>query len=132
MRVAGVVSDATFRPDDMQETVGFPKILHPYFGWTLWPRARSLQRLSNERQAKMGVVGAEWLQLRNNNWGFHSPHDFPYKRNEGDYIIMVLGGSVAKWFCLQAGEAFCEALRDSYPDLEKKNLVFASANPTIS
>ena len=35
-----------------------------------------------------------------NNFGFATPHDFPYlKKSEQEFVVGVFGGSVGVWFC---------------------------------
>ena len=35
-----------------------------------------------------------------NNFGFATPHDFPYtKKSAREFVVGVFGGSVGVWFC---------------------------------
>lgn len=51
--------------------------------------------------------------LRANNFGFFSPHDYPYVPGDEPYLVAVLGGSVAQWFALQGAPALVERLRQA-------------------
>jgi hypothetical protein len=40
------------------------------------------------------------LGFTTNNFGFASPHDFPYeKKDVREFVVGIFGGSVAAWFC---------------------------------
>jgi hypothetical protein len=67
--------------------------LHPYFGQTHTPGWRFDVPESLQNPATPA-------QLRNNNFGFVSPHDYPFARTSNDqFIIGIFGGSVGVWFC---------------------------------
>ena len=39
-------------------------------------------------------------RLHTNNFGFVSPHEYPFRKNsENQFIVGIFGGSVALWFC---------------------------------
>ena len=56
------------------------KVPHPYFGFTM--------RSKSEERAKV------------NNYGFLSEHNFPYKKKDDEFVVGVLGGSVADLFAI--------------------------------
>ena len=40
------------------------------------------------------------LGFATNNFGFASPHDFPYEKKDArEFVVGIFGGSVAAWFC---------------------------------
>jgi hypothetical protein len=74
--------------------------LHPYFG----PVHRagipveipaSMQDAAGGEPAASKATG-----FATNNFGFATPHDFPYtKKSAREFVIGVFGGSVGVWFC---------------------------------
>ena len=74
--------------------------LHPYFG----PVHRS--GIPVEIPASMQDVAPGTPRtdtpagFATNNFGFATPHDFPYlKKSEREFVVGVFGGSVGVWFC---------------------------------
>ena len=74
--------------------------LHPYFGPTHVP-GLALQIPEELREAQAGTAdSANPTGARTNNFGFVSPHDFPYaKTHSNQFVIGIFGGSVGAWFC---------------------------------
>lgn len=79
--------------------------LHPYFGQTHTPGWRfdvpeSLQSAATP------------AQLKNNNYGFVSPHSYPFTKARADqYVIGIFGGSVGVWFCQIGAQRLVDDLR---------------------
>jgi hypothetical protein len=67
--------------------------LHPYFGPTHKPG------VAFELPESLRAPGAPPPHLQTNNFGFVSPHDYPYQSAPGQYVIGLFGGSVGLWFC---------------------------------
>jgi hypothetical protein len=74
--------------------------LHPYFGPTHMP-GLPLQIPPELREAQTaGVDPVNPTGARTNNFGFVSPHDFPFaKTRDNQFLIGIFGGSVGNWFC---------------------------------
>ena len=74
--------------------------LHPYFGPTHVP-GLPLQIPEELREPQAGTVDpANPAGARTNNFGFVSPHDFPFaKTRNNQFLIGIFGGSVGAWFC---------------------------------
>ncbi len=69
-----------------------PDALHPYFGQTHRPGHPFSMPAALEHQSSSRSV--------TNNFGFVSPHSYPYqKKRDNEFIIGVFGGSVGVWFC---------------------------------
>ena len=81
--------------------------LHPYFGQTHTPGVafsvpESLQNPSTP------------AQLKNNNFGFVSPYNYPFtKARDDQYVIGLFGGSVGVWFCQIGAHRLVEDLKRS-------------------
>src|SRR5688572_4929915 len=80
--------------------------LHPYFG----PVHRAGLPVEIPPAMDAPAKGAEPvsagrrahrpLGFATNNFGFASPHDFPYEKKDArEFVVGVFGGSVAAWFC---------------------------------
>ncbi|MBI4886326.1 MAG: hypothetical protein HY824_04485 [Acidobacteria bacterium] len=68
--------------------------VHPYFGFTHRPGA------AFDIPASLRSPGAAPARLTTNNFGFVSPHDFPFgKTGDRQFLLGIFGGSVAVWFC---------------------------------
>ena len=95
--------------------------LHPYFGQTHTPGWRfdvpeSLQSAATP------------AQLKNNNYGFVSPHNYPFTKARADqYVIGIFGGSVGVWFCQIGVHRLVEHLQQSelFKDKELVPLCFS-------
>jgi hypothetical protein len=69
-----------------------PNALHPYFGPTHRPGHPFSMPATLLKSASPPLV--------TNNFGFVSPHRYPYKRKrDTEFIVGVFGGSVGVWFC---------------------------------
>ena len=74
--------------------------LHPYFG----PVHRAgipVEIPASMQDAGGGAAAASKpAGFSTNNFGFATPHDFPYtKKSDREFVVGVFGGSVAVWFC---------------------------------
>lgn len=68
--------------------------VHPYFGVTHRPGTPF------DIPESLRADPAAPSRLRTNNFGFVSPHDYPFVRAHGDqFLIGLFGGSVGLWFC---------------------------------
>jgi hypothetical protein len=68
-------------------------VLNPYFG----PSHRS--GIPFEIPPELREAGRESPRVATNNFGFASPYNFPIVRSGDEFIIGIVGGSVAVWFC---------------------------------
>jgi hypothetical protein len=106
----------TYEPlTETQAEATSPNALHPYFGPTHRPGVPfSVPEKLLNASARPAVT---------NNFGFVSPHDYPYsRRNPDEFIIGVFGGSVGLWFCQLGADRLLEELkRSAY--FNKKELV---------
>jgi hypothetical protein len=97
--------------------------LHPYFG----PVHRggipveipaSMQDAANGAPASNKPAG-----FATNNFGFATPHDFPYtKKDPREFVIGIFGGSVGVWFC-QLGAPRLTALLRERPFFQDRTFV---------
>lgn len=101
-------------------------IASPFLGWV--ETAGSTLKLSAERLAKQSEDNQdpEWVHIPRNNLGFVSRYNYPPQRIEGTFYIMVVGGSVARWFALQGEKTFLQALKTN-PFFADKNIVLLNA-----
>jgi hypothetical protein len=89
--------------------------LHPYLGYVLDPEDATAQR---------GAGGLEVTE-----WGFFDEGAPFRQRGEGDFVIAILGGSVAAMFTEEGVPHLAAALREQ-PGLADRRLVFVRlANP---
>jgi len=102
--------------------------IHPYFGYVSTPglgmseQSYPVTPLRLISQVGPGVR-PEWMDLRANNWGFWSPYNMPYHRQPDDYVVVLLGGSVAQWLAIQGGPTLTAELTRQVPELAAKNIV---------
>lgn len=97
----------------------------PYFGFLRAPGIAVSDFVDPDRLARMASPSARvpWADLRTNNYGFVSRHDYPFAvDSEGSFVIAVVGGSVAQWFALQ-GETELLARLKSSPEFRQRELV---------
>jgi len=89
-------------------------VIHPYFGYVWSPATTVKSIVGSGRIHTMTSQNPlpDWTNYRPNNHGFWSPYDYPFpKKSPDDFIIAVLGGSVAQWFSLQGSQALINNLR---------------------
>jgi hypothetical protein len=80
--------------------------LHPYFGPTHRPGTPF------DIPAELREGTAVPARMTTNNFGFVSPHDYPFPKNSDDQVLLgMFGGSVGVWFCQIGAPALIEALR---------------------
>ena len=114
---------------DHNEETHLPKhLLSPYFGWIDTPGTKLKDSLSRDRINRQSEYNKDpdWLYITNNNIGFISNLDIPFIKKENDILIVVLGGSVARWFALQASEVFTKQLQQNY-FFKGKNIILLNA-----
>jgi hypothetical protein len=79
--------------------------LHPYFGPTHKPgHPFDIPEALRATPAPPRVA--------TNNFGFVSPHDYPYTPRDGEALIGLFGGSVGVWFCQIGAPRLVEQLRE--------------------
>lgn len=80
--------------------------LHPYFGVTHRPGTPF------DIPESLRADPAARPRLRTNNFGFVSPHDYPFARTRDDqFLVGLFGGSVGLWFCQVGAPRLVEQLR---------------------
>ena len=113
----------------LNEHPGLPKhLLSPYFGWIETPRTTLKSALDPVRITRQSEKehDPDWLYIPNNNMGFVSNYDIPLIKKHNDVLILVLGGSVARWFALQSSKEFISQLgRHSY--FKDKNIILLNS-----
>jgi hypothetical protein len=73
--------------------------LHPFFGPTHRPGIPfDIPEGLRESESPSGPAGGA-DRLVTNNFGFVSPHQYPYARTRDEMLIGIFGGSVGVWFC---------------------------------
>ena len=97
--------------------------LHPYFG----PVHRAgipVEIPASMQDAGGGTPAASKATgFSTNNFGFATPHDFPYtKKSAREFVVGVFGGSVAVWFC-QLGMPRLTALLAQRPFFRDRTIV---------
>ncbi|MDA1221618.1 MAG: hypothetical protein O3B85_06325 [Planctomycetota bacterium] len=112
---AGLAASASTPADARQIANATNWSLHPYLGYVLDPEDATAQR------------GAGGLDVT--EWGFFDEGAPFRERAPGDFVIAVLGGSVAAMFAEEGVPHLAKALR-TQPGLEDRRLVFVRlANP---
>lgn len=77
-----------------QDRLVVGEALHPYFGVTHRPGTPF------DIPASLREGSALSARLTTNNFGFVSPHDYPFAKTGDDQVILgIFGGSVGLWFC---------------------------------
>ena len=80
--------------------------LHPYFG----PTHR--QGHPFDMPEALRDRSSAPARLATNNFGFVSPHDYPFvKTNPNQFVIGIFGGSVGAWFCHVGAHRLLEDLK---------------------
>ncbi len=78
--------------------------LHPYFGQTHKP--------GTPFDVPDSLRGSRPARRVTNNFGFVSPHAFPFSRQRDDqFVIGIFGGSVGLWFCQVGADRLAEDLK---------------------
>jgi hypothetical protein len=74
--------------------------LHPYFG-PVHRRGIPVEIPASMQNATPGAPATDKpAGFSTNNFGFATPHDFPYvRKSEREFVVGVFGGSVGVWFC---------------------------------
>lgn len=78
--------------------------LHPYFGWINVPN----KKITTD--AVLTRISSSLHTYYINNWGFPSQFDYPYMKNDNDFVVFILGGSVAAYFSIVEGDNFIKKL----------------------
>jgi hypothetical protein len=102
-----------------------PRVIpHPYLGWIGTPGLLLSDEFGRPDLRKMGYGNRlpEWVHTRRNNVGCIEPHDVPYAGGEDEYVVLVVGGSVARWFAVRGGRSF-EAELEAQPGFEERDVV---------
>ncbi|RKZ76893.1 MAG: hypothetical protein DRQ57_01900 [Gammaproteobacteria bacterium] len=81
--------------------------LHPYFGWINVPNKKF-----NEIDTVLNRIDPYHNTYSTNNWGFPSSFDYPYIRQPDDFLVFILGGSVAAYFGIVEGSHFVKKLKE--------------------
>lgn len=80
--------------------------VHPYFGFTHAPGTPF------GIPEPLRTPGAELPRLTTNNFGFVSPHAYPFRKTRDDQVVVGLfGGSVGVWFCQLGAPRLVELLK---------------------
>ena len=80
--------------------------VHPYFGVTHRPGTPF------DIPEPLRPAPDAPLRLRANNFGFVSPHDYPFVKTRDDqFLVGLFGGSVGLWFCQVGAPRLVEALQ---------------------
>jgi len=96
--------------------------LHPYFGQTHKPG------MPFELPASLRAANTQPLHLQTNNYGFVSPHDYPFtKERPSQFVVGLFGGSVGLWFCQVGAERLLADLKKDrrFQDKELVPLCFS-------
>jgi len=105
-----------------QDRLVVGEALHPYFGPTHLPGTPF------DIPASLRENGAGPERRTTNNFGFVSPHDYPFAKTSDDQVIVGLfGGSVGLWFCQVGAPRLVEHLQANpyFKDREIVPLCFA-------
>ena len=80
--------------------------VHPYFGVTHRPGTPF-----DIPESLRPAPGAP-LRVSTNNYGFVSPHDYPFAKTRDDqFLVGLFGGSVGLWFCQVGAPRLVDALQ---------------------
>lgn len=105
-----------------QDRLVVGEALHPYFG----PTHRPGTPFDIPASLRLGTAVPE--RLTTNNFGFVSPHDYPFAKTSDDQVILgMFGGSVGVWFCQIGAPRLVDNLRANpyFKDREIVPLCFA-------
>ena len=86
--------------------------LHPYFG-PVHRRGIPVEIPASMQDLAPGAPRRDVpAGFATNNFGFATPHDFPYVKKEArEFVVGVFGGSVGVWFCQLGMPRLIEVLR---------------------
>lgn len=89
------------------------KIFHPYLGLINPPGQPIEPRASDAYLTQLfgETDPGSWKSLQSNDYGFFSHLDYPYRPAPDEFVVVVLGGSVAQYFALQGGERLGKKLQ---------------------
>lgn len=97
-------------------------IIHPYFGFVR-PPGQSVESVVgpggriHEMTSQHDPL-PDWTSIETNNHGFWSAFDYPlHLERDTNFLVGIVGGSVAQWLSLQAGEYLGDEL-EKLPELE--------------
>ena len=105
-----------------QDRLVVGEALHPYFG----PTHRPGTPFDVPASLRQGTAVPE--RLTTNNFGFVSPHEYPFAKTSDDQVILgIFGGSVGVWFCQVGAPRLVDNLRVNpyFKDREIVPLCFA-------
>jgi len=105
-----------------QDRLVVGEALHPYFGVTHRPGTPF------DIPASLRDGASAPARLTTNNFGFVSPHDYPFAKTGDDQVILgIFGGSVGLWFCQIAAPRLVADLQATtyFKDREIVPLCFA-------
>ena len=105
-----------------QDRLVVGEALHPYFG----PTHRPGTPFDIPASLREGTAVPE--RMTTNNFGFVSPHDYPFAKTSEDQVILgMFGGSVGAWFCQIGAPRLVDQLRANpyFKDREIVPLCFA-------
>ena len=89
-----------------QDRLVVAEALHPYFG----PTHRPGTPFDIPAALREGSAVPE--RMTTNNFGFVSPHNYPFAKSSDDQVLLgMFGGSVGLWFCQVGAPPLVEALR---------------------
>jgi hypothetical protein len=105
------------------------KRLHPSLGLISTPGVPLATEGVGYLRRLYGVTDeTPWMLIKTNNYGFYSSWDYPYRPVEDDtYIVVLLGGSVAKYLAVSSCNQLIEGLRDAGIAQDKKIVVLNMA-----
>jgi hypothetical protein len=91
---------------------GIIERLHPVFGYSMTPRMPFKFDFSE-------------VVHKTNNYGFVSQYEYPIKRNQNQFIVGVLGGSVANNYAVYENEVeiLAKILKEKVPSLANKEII---------
>jgi len=99
--------------------------LHPFWGFIPRPGMTLKTYLPKERVDRLvgQDITPEWINIAVNEYGFYSAYSYPYTPETNEFVIGILGGSVAHWFALQGSKVLIESLQQSNTWLKDRSIV---------
>ncbi len=100
-------------------------VLHPFLGWTVAPRPQTEKSFLVGGGFFPGGVPSRWAveNSRINAFGYRSAYDDYREFDEEDFVVGVLGGSVAAHLVIVAGDHLRSAIEERFPHLEGRVVV---------